>query len=109
MSQDAQISMPVAKASAAIASAGVAQLLESGHQAGASIFADLFVLTVANLASWAAFILTMSMLFHFYWTKVWRPLFEIWGWIKPKSRRVYTAREWAEKMAEQDSTRVPLE
>lgn len=108
MSQDAQISMPVAKASAAIASAVGAQLLEGGHQAG-PMFAELFTITWANLASLAAFLLTMSMLADFYWKKFWRPLFEAWGWVKPKSRRVYTAREWAEKMADEDSSRVPLE
>lgn len=108
MSQDAQISMPVAKASAAIASAVGAQLLEGGQQVG-PMFAELFTITWPNLASFAAFLFTMAMLTEFCWKKFWRPFLEAWGLIKPVRRRVYTAREWAEKMAEQDSTRVPLE
>lgn len=108
MSQEAQISMPVAKASAAIASAVGAQLIEGGNQAS-SVFAELFTITWPNLASLAAFLFTTAMLIEFCWKKFWRPFLEAWGLIKPVQRRVYTAREWAEKMAEQDSTRVPLE
>jgi hypothetical protein len=48
------------------------------------------------------------MLAEWWWKKMWRPLLEHWGWIKPRIRTTYTAREWAEKLAEQDSQRARL-
>ena len=107
MSQDVQISMPVAKASASIATAAGAKILEASPHAG-SMFAELFTITWPNLAAFAAFLYTASMLIEFCWKKFWRPMLEAWGYMQPKPRRVYTAREWAEKLAEDDSASVPL-
>lgn len=104
MDQDpTTISAPVVKAGAAIASATGAQVVESASRATA----DLFVLNWPNIASAAAAIYTLALLVEFCWKKFWRPFFERMGWIEP--RRTYTAREWAERMAGQDSERAPLE
>lgn len=105
MSQD--ISSPVVKSVASIGVAVGAQVVDNGPQA-ASAFADLLVLTWPNLAAFAAFLYTLSLLIEFCWKKFWRPFLERWGFVKPKPRKVYTAREWAERVAAEDSNNTPL-
>lgn len=100
------ISMPALKAGASIAAATGAQIVDSASRT-TSIFADLFVLNWPNIASAAAACYTLALLIEFCWKRFWRPFFERLNWIEP--RRTYTAREWAERMAQQDSGRVPLE
>lgn len=107
MSQDTQISMPLAKASASIAAAVGAQVVDTGPKA-ASAFADLLTLTWPNLAAFAAFLYTVAMLIEFCWKKFWRPVLERWGWIKAKPRRVYTEREIQMILAERDSEQAGL-
>ncbi len=102
------ISSPVVKVTASIASATGAQILDAGNQA-ATPFADLFVLSWPNIAAMLAALYTACMLVEFCWRKFWRPMLEDFGWIKPKPRMVYTAREWAEKIAAQDSDQAPLQ
>lgn len=101
------ISMPLAKASAAIASATGAQALDGAARTG-SFIADLLVPTWPNIASALAALFSLCLLSEWFWKKVWRPLFERLGWIKPKPHLVLTAREWAERIAQEESDRAPL-
>ncbi|MCY1167136.1 hypothetical protein D9M73_70930 [compost metagenome] len=104
---DNNISMPLAKASAAIATATGAQALDGARTTG-SVLSDLLVLSWPNIAAALAAIYSLSLLCEWFWKKVWRPLFERWGWIKPKPHLVLTAREWAERIAAEESDRAPL-
>ncbi len=103
---DKNISMPLAKASAAIASAFGAQVLD-GAKTG-SVLSDLLVPTWPNIASGLAALFSLCLLSEWFWKRVWRPLFEWLGWIKPKPHLVLTAREWAERLAAEESDRAPL-
>ncbi|OUM01741.1 hypothetical protein [Variovorax sp. JS1663] len=95
MADPNDISMPVAKATAAIASATGAQVIDAGAKAQ-SIFADLLVITWPNIASAAAALFSIACLLEFCWKKFWRPALERLGWIKPK---VYlTPSQWADLM-----------
>ena len=79
-----------AKGAAAIGAAGGAQVIEAGTKVGdelASQFADLFVLTPANIASWLAAIFVFCQLCEWWWKRMWRPLIEHVGWLKPKTAR----------------------
>lgn len=98
------IDNPVVKAAASIATATGAQVIDSGARAG-SLFADLLVLSWPNIASMAAALYTVLLVSEWFWKKVWRPVFERCGWIKPKPRRVLTADEWARLAANADTDR----
>lgn len=104
---DREINLPIAKATGAIASAATAQIVDTTAQVH-SIFADLFVFTWPNIAAMCAALYSFALLIEFCWKKFWRPLLERLKWIKPKTRRVYSAREWAEIMANRDSENAPL-
>lgn len=104
---DTQISNPIAKGVAAVGVATGAQVAEIGNTATSTINA-LFTLSPANIASWLAALFVFCQLCDWWWKKVWRPMFERNGWIKAKPRKVYTAREWADRIAAQDSDQAPL-
>jgi membrane-associated phospholipid phosphatase len=104
---DKNISMPIAKASAAIASATGAQALDGAARTG-SLIADLLVPSWPNIASALAALFSLCLLSEWFWKRIWRPFFVWLGWIKPKPHLVLTAREWAERMAEEESDKVPL-
>ncbi|WP_143694629.1 hypothetical protein, partial [Variovorax sp. JS1663] len=61
MAEPSDISMPVAKATAAIASATGAQIVDTGARTQ-SIFADLLVITWPNIASAAAALFSIACL-----------------------------------------------
>ena len=95
MAEPNDISMPVAKATASIATAAGAQIVDAGTQA-TSALSGLLTLTWPNLAAMAAFLYSLVLLTEFCWKKFWRPALERLGWIKAKSRRIPTPSEWAE-------------
>ena len=105
--EKSEINMPIAKSAAAIATATGAQIVDTGTQA-ASALSGLFTLTWPNLAAMAAFLYSVALLTEFCWKKFWRPAMERFGWIKPKPRRVYTAREISDMLAARDSDQAPL-
>ena len=78
-----QPSVAVAKGAAAIGAAASAQAIDGAHQVG-SVFANLFVLTPGNIASWLAALFVFCQLCEWWWRLFWRPLLERLEWIKPK-------------------------
>lgn len=97
-----EISMPVAKAASAITVAVAAKtdVAESVAQAAVQNAPDsvwLLVMSVqwSTVASIFAAIYTFTLISEWWWKKLWRPLAEQRGWIKPKKRRVLTESEWA--------------
>lgn len=80
-------------------SAPVAKVLVLWGAIGFSTWSDVASFAQA-LAALAAAFLSVLLISEWFWKKLWRPLFERKGWIKPKPRKVFTAAEWAQKMAE---------
>ena len=76
----------IAKSSAAVTAATGAQIADGAHSV-ASVFANLFELTPANVASWLAAIFVFCQLFEWWWMRLWRPLLERWGWLPQRSKR----------------------
>ena len=52
-------------------------------------------LTWQNAAAFTATMVSLCVLADWFWKRVWRPLFERKGWIKPKKRRALTESQLA--------------
>lgn len=89
----------IAKGAAAITVAGGAQVIDGAQQVS-SVFANLFVLTPANIASWLAALFIFCQLCEWWWRLFWRPLLERLEWLKPKPPK----RRWRDP----DSGPAPL-
>lgn len=109
------IAMPVAKASSGIAVAAAAKadvadqlVMHATADASWSTWQMVNAIPWGTIASIVAALYTMLLIGEWFWKKLWRPLFERRGWIKPKKRRVYTAREISDMLAVQDTDQAPL-
>lgn len=80
----------IAKSGAAVTAATGAQIADGAHSV-ASVVANFFVLTPANVASWLAAIFVFCQLWEWWWMRLWRPLLERWGWLAPKAKRARKA------------------
>lgn len=95
------ISMPIAKASSAIAAAvaaksDVAEKVVTSVIPSSSDPALIIVLALpwGTIAQMTAALYTMLLASEWFWKKLWRPLCERRGWIKPMRRRVITVEEY---------------
>lgn len=64
-----------------------------------------------TIASVLAATYTFLLISEWFWKKVWRPIAEHYGWIKPKLPRLMTPAEWDAYKREQerpDTDRAPL-
>jgi hypothetical protein len=68
------IDMPVAKAASAIAAAG---------------------LSWSEVAAALAGFYTFLLIIEWFWKRLWRPLLERKGWLRPKRRVIVSESEWA--------------
>ena len=75
------INMPVAKSLGVWALVGISSWSEAAS----------FVGVIAG--SLAAFF-SLLLITEWWWKKLWRPLFEGWGWIKPMRHRIITVEEY---------------
>jgi len=82
----------VAKGAAAVGAATGAQVIEATTSAG-SVLSNFFAFTPANLVSWLAAIFVFCQLSEWWWKRMWRPLFEHFGWLKPKAHKAEDAEE----------------
>lgn len=73
----------IAKGAAAIGAAAGAQVIDGANQAS-SAYANLFVLTPGNIASWLAALFVFCQLCEWWWRLFWRPLLERMGWLAPR-------------------------
>lgn len=100
--QNTDISMPIAKATIAITVAAAAQTdvadMAARELTKNSTFETwIWVNSIpwGTVASIVAVIYTSLLIFEWFWKKLWRPLFERNGWIKPKQGpRIITLDEY---------------
>lgn len=88
MDDKAQIfAAPVAKAAVALGSATAVNADRIFDAASGAAYAasPLLQLTWPNLAAAAATLFSLCMLFDWWWKRLWRPLLERLGWLKPKT------------------------
>ena len=97
------ISMPIAKASSAITVAVAAQTDMPEQVARAATQNSSFETWMwVNSIPWGtvaqivAVVYTTLLILEWFWKKVWRPVFEARGWIKPRRPRIITLREFEE-------------
>ena len=95
------VSMPVAKASSAIAAATAAKspvveqiTATAAHSASDPVVAAILALPWATIAQMAAALYTVLLMGEWFWKKFWRPLLERQGWIKPMRHRIITVEEY---------------
>ena len=107
-----EISMPVAKAASAITVTVAAQTHapESIAQAvvqnaNDSVWVTVMSIPWGTVASLFAATYTLILITEWWWKKLWRPLAESRGWVKPRKRYVLTEAEWDSM---QDTDRGPL-
>jgi len=96
-----EISMPFAKASSAItvaaaAKADVADQVVQAATAGSSYttWAAINAIPWGTIASIVAAVYTTLLITEWFWKKLWRPLAERQGWLKPKPHRIMTVQEY---------------
>ena len=107
-----EISMPVAKATSAITVTVAAQTHapESIAQAvvqnaNVSVWVTVMSIPWGTVASLFAATYTLILITEWWWKKLWRPLAESRGWIKPRKRYVLTEEEW---QASKETDSAPL-
>ena len=54
------------------------------------------------MAAMLAGLYSFLLISEWFWKRMWRPLFEHLGWIKPTARRVITVEEYAAYVQERD-------
>ena len=101
MIPNTEIHMPIAKASSAIAAAlatksDVAEKVVAVVLPPSNDPALILVLALpwATIAQMAAAFYTLLLVSEWFWKKLWRPLCERRGWLKPLRRRVITVEEY---------------
>lgn len=99
--QNTDISMPIAKATSAITVAAAAQTdvadMAARELTKNSTFETwMWVNSIpwGTVASIVAVVYTCLLIFEWFWKKLWRPVFERKGWIKPRKRYIITAQEY---------------
>lgn len=99
------ISMPIAKASSAIVAAAatksdMAERVVAVVMPPSSDPTLVLVLALpwATIAQMAAALYTMLLMGEWFWKKLWRPLAERRGWIKPIRHRIITVEEYDDTM-----------
>lgn len=83
MADSTEISYPLIKASAAIGTSAGASALSFTQQAQ-NFFPNTLSGWLGCLAPAVAIFYSLHLLWDFYWKKVWRPLAERKGWVKPR-------------------------
>lgn len=101
MDRAAEISMPMLKASSAVAAAATAKadiadqvVMAAAANAEPGTWSMLNSVPWGNVASAVAAAYTFLLISEWFWKKVWRPLAERRGWIKPKRPRLMTVDEY---------------
>jgi hypothetical protein len=102
------ISMPITKAATAITAATAANTDVAEHvanvaAANASYSTWVFVNSVpwSQIAAMVAAAYTMLLIAEWFWKKLWRPILEARGWIKPKPHRIMTLAEYKEAISDE--------
>lgn len=95
------ISMPIAKASSAIAAAAAAktELVEqiattATATANDPVLTAILALPWATIAQIGAALYSGLLITEWFWKKLWRPLLEKRGWLKPIRHRIITVEEY---------------
>lgn len=98
---NSDISMPIAKASSAIAAATAAKspvveqiTATAAHSASDPVVAGILALPWSTIAQIGAAMYSGLLITEWFWKKFWRPFFERRGWIKPKRLRIITVEEY---------------
>lgn len=110
--QNTDISMPIAKATSAITVAAAAQS-DVADMAARELTKNstyetwMYVNSIpwGTVASIVAVVYTCLLIAEWFWKKLWRPLLERKGWIKPRRPRIITLREY-EEMSETERGRL---
>lgn len=97
-----EISMPIAKASSAIAAAVAAKTEMAGQAveavtvtaAGSQTMIVINSMPWGTIASIAATVYTLLLITEWFWKKLWRPFFVRRGWVKPQRHRIITIEEF---------------
>lgn len=106
------ISMPIAKAASAVtvtvaaqtsAPESIAQSLVQGANDG--VWYVVMSVPWGTVASIFAASYSLILISEWWWKKLWRPLAESRGWIKPRKRYVLTEEEW---QASKETDSAPL-
>lgn len=97
----ADINMPIAKASSAIAAATAAkspvveQITATASQSvGDPVVMAILALPWATIAQIASAMYAFLLMGEWWWKKFWRPWFERMKWIKPMRTRIITVEEY---------------
>jgi hypothetical protein len=95
------ISMPIAKASSAIAAATAAkspvveQITATATQSASDpVVTAILALPWSTIAQIGAAMYSCLLITEWFWKKFWRPLLERQGWIKPIRHRIITVEEY---------------
>jgi hypothetical protein len=80
--------------------APVAKVMSLWGLVGFSTLADAAAFATM-LAGFLAAFYSLLLVSEWFWKKLWRPLFEHFGWIKPAPRRVLTLEEYLAQEAKQ--------
>jgi hypothetical protein len=88
MSDKSEISYPIAKASAALASSGATSAYSLLNQPANTFLPHDLAGWLACAASTAALTYSLHLLWDYYWRKVWRPICESYGLLRPKPHKV---------------------
>jgi hypothetical protein len=91
ISNETEIVMPATKAITLWAVVGVASWADAASFAAA-------------IASFLAAFYSVLLISEWAWKKIWRPIFEAIGWIKPQARRLPTIEEF-QKLLEEEANR----
>ena len=101
MERTTEISMPITKAGTAIgaAAAAKAEVAEqvARHATSNSTYETWMAINSipwGTIASMAAAAYTLLLITEWFWKKLWRPLFERRGWVKPRRTRIISVEEF---------------
>lgn len=101
------ISMPIIKAGSAITAAAAANTDLANHVANAATADSSYATWVwvnsvpwSGIAAMLAAFYTFFLMTEFFWKKIWRPLFESRGWIKPRPNRIMTLEEYKDAISD---------
>ena len=99
------IAMPLTKVAVSAGSAAAVNAERIANAAsGAVDWANhpLFQLTWQNLSAFAATMVSVCVLFDWWWKRIWRPFAERRGWLKPKPLKKLTPSQLADLIDQND-------
>jgi hypothetical protein len=85
---------PLAKVGASVGSAAAVNADRIVDAAAGVTTHPLLQMTWPNIAAFAAAMVSLCVLWDWWWKRFWRPFLERKGWLKPKPVPQLTAKEW---------------